>query len=39
MRSGGGTGSDLAMHIVEATAKILGENERFAEAGVAGAGR
>ena len=34
MRLGEGTGAALAMHIIEASAKILSEMATFAEAGV-----
>ena len=34
MRLGEGTGAALAMHIVEASAKVLAEMATFAEAGV-----
>jgi nicotinate-nucleotide--dimethylbenzimidazole phosphoribosyltransferase len=36
MRLGEGTGAALAMNIVEAAAKIMGECKTFAEAGVSG---
>gem|GEM_PF-5366231 len=38
MRPGEGTGSALAMHIVEAAAEILGGCKTFAEAWVTDAG-
>ena len=39
MRLGEGTGAVLAMHLVEAAARILGEMATFAEAGVSEQGR
>jgi nicotinate-nucleotide--dimethylbenzimidazole phosphoribosyltransferase len=38
MRLGEGTGASLAMSIVEAAAKILGQCKTFAEAGVTDTG-
>ena len=38
MRLGEGTGSALAMNIVEAAARIMGECKTFAEAGVTDTG-
>ncbi|MBD3177158.1 MAG: nicotinate-nucleotide--dimethylbenzimidazole phosphoribosyltransferase, partial [Armatimonadia bacterium] len=34
LRLGEGTGAMLAMHVIEAAAKVLGEMATFAEAGI-----